>query len=209
MADISILIAHKHEKANDQAFVVALKTIVENTVSDYELLVDTTTPANVYAIYNRLAAVATAEYIVFSNSDVFLAPGWDAPMLEAAAPDTIVTGVIVECGAIGVAIDNVHRNFGMRPDTFRRAEFEAWVQAGVHIPPTDGWYFPSLHPRQAFLDRGGFDLTKGVFPVDPLDIIYWDTWRKSGRKVRRVPSFCYHLQFYSNKAEQKKGIRYR
>lgn len=209
MADISVLIAHKHEKANDAALKVALDTIVDNTVHDYELLIDSTTPANVYQVYNQLAVRASAPYIVFTNSDVFFAPRWDIPMLVAADPDAIVTGVIVECGAIGVATANVHRDFGMRPQTFRRKEFEEWVEKEQPLPPGDGWYFPSLHNRQAFLDMGGFDLTKGTFPTEPLDILYWNTWRERGGIIKHVRSYCYHLQHYCAAEEQTKTVRFR
>ena len=207
---VSVLIPHLREPENDKALKTCLETLVDNTDVDYEIMVSAVEARRcLYAVCNEMATRAQADYIVFHNSDVFMAPGWAEPMLAAAAPDTIVAGVIVECGAIGVASDNVHKNFGMRPDTFRRAEFEKWVREVGHVPPTEGWYFPSLHHRETFLKVGGFDLTKGHFPTEPLDIIYWDAWRKSGRKVVRVPSFCYHLQHYSAKSEQEKEVRHR
>ena len=209
---VSVLIAHLRETENDKALKMCLECLVDNTSVDYEIIVSAVEARrDLYTVCNEMATRAQADYIVFHNSDVFMAPGWAEPMLAAARPDRIVAGVIVECGAIGVAIDNIHKNFGMRPDTFRRAEFERWVRevGHVHVPPTEGWYFPSLHPRETFLEMGGFDLTKGAFPTDPLDIIYWDTWRKSGRKVKRVASFCYHLQHYSDKSEQEKEVRHR
>lgn len=209
MPDISILLAHKHEKANDAALKVAVETIIDNTVSDFELLIDTTTPANVYEVYNSLASRASASWLVFTNTDVFFAPSWDTVMLEAKDPNAIVTGVIVECGAIGVATANVHKDFGMRPETFRRGEFEEWVAREQPLPAGDGWYFPSLHNTLMFMNQGGFDLTKGAFPTEPLDIFYWNHWRETGHYIRHVRSYCYHLQHYCAEEEQTKAVRFK
>jgi len=155
-----------------------------------------------------MAERANADYVVFHNSDVFMAPGWAEPMLAIAAPDVIVAGVIVECGAIGVASENVHLNFGMMPGTFRRDEFEKWVAETPIVPPGPGWYFPSLHPRLTFLECGGFDTRDGGFPKHPIDTDYWNKWRGLGNKVIRVPSFCYHLQQWSTLSEQEKEVRH-
>lgn len=206
MADISILIAHKHEATNDEALKIALDMIVSNTVHDYELLVDTTTPTGVYGAYNRLAERASAPYVVFTNSDVFLAPGWDAAMLEEATPSVIVTGVIVECGAIPVAAANVEKNFGMTPQTFRRQAFEQWVAEEQPLPEGEGWYFPSMHYRRWFLEQGGFDVSRGEFPEVWLDKFYWDYWRACGFGIRHVRSYSYHLQCYSD-IERTRAIR--
>jgi hypothetical protein len=198
MAELSILIAHKHEPTNDAALLVALQTIVENTGPDYELLVDTTTPAGVYATYNKLALQATAPYLVLTNTDVFFAPGWAEAFLEVADPNAIITGVIVECGAIPVAAANVEKNFGMIPQTFRRYEFEEWVAKEQPLPPGNGWYFPSLHHRAAFLQSNGFELSLGEFPTTWLDKIYWQDWILRGGEIRHVRSYSYHLQAYSD-----------
>lgn len=205
---LSVLIPHLREPENDRALAVCLETLVDNTGVDYELIIEAVaTRRDIYAVCNSMAARANADWIVFHNSDVFMAPGWAEPMLEAAAPERIVAGVIVECGAIGVNVLNHHRDFGMTPEAFRREAFETWVREAPEVPAGDGWYFPSLHHRETFLAFGGFDTTCGVFPA-PLDAMYWDRWRAAGREVRRVESFCYHLQQYSFKEEQEKAIRH-
>ncbi len=203
-AQFTICIAHKDAPENDEALRVALDCIVANTVNQYALLVDTTTPEDPYAVYNRLAKQARTPYIVFSNSDVFFAPGWDVPLLEAAAPNTIVTGVLVECGAMGVNPRNVHHDFGMTPATFDRAAFEAYP---VPLPDCEGWYMPCLMPRDLFVAMGGFDLSRGTFMKQPLDIYFWDDWQAAGYKLARVLSISYHLQNWSNPVEQTKPVR--
>lgn len=207
-AAFTIILPHLRSAANDEALRIALDCIVANTALDYELLIESVAePRDIYPVCNRMAQQATADWLVFGNSDVFMAPGWAEPMYEARAENAIVTGVIVECGAIGVSTQNIHRNFGMTPQTYQRAAFEQWVRETPFVPDGEGWYFPSLHPRRAFLETGGFDTTRGSFPKDTLDIFYWQRWRDSGRVVRRVPSFSYHLQNYSNPVEQTKAVR--
>lgn len=204
MPEMSVLIAHKREPANDAALAIALAMLEANTAAKYELLIDDTTPADPYQIYNDLAARASCEWIVFLNSDTFAGPEWDAPILKAAAHDTIVTPVLVECGSIGVNVMNFERNFGNTPANFKRAEFEAWVRGGGEMRDGEGWYMPSLHPRAEFLAMGGFPTHRGTFGIDQIDTFYWEAWRAAGNKVTRVKSFFYHLQYWSSAFEQEK-----
>lgn len=207
MTKLSILIPHKRNPANDRALSIALSCLVDNTDVDYELIIDAETPADPYVLLNSMAQRARSEYVLFANSDLFVAPNWARPMLDAARPDWIITGVLVEPGAIGVHVLNHHRNFGMLPETFDRIAFERWCIEAPECPQGEGWYFPSLHHREAFLDFGGFDTELGAFP-EPLDAIYWDRWRLTGRKVHRVMSFAYHLQKFSSEVEQQKAVRW-
>lgn len=208
MAEISILIPHKHDRENDKALKIALECIIDNTDHDYEILIDATTPGEPYTLINRMAQQASAPWLVFSNSDVFFGPHWDTPMLQAADNDMIVTGILVEAGAIGVADQNIRANFGMTPDFFHRQAFEQFCAVANYPLIGDGWYFPCLINRARFLDMGGFDTTKGAFPFVPLDILFWEKWRAAGNRVRRVQSYAYHLQNYSNPAEQTKAVRH-
>lgn len=206
---LSILIPHRHTPENDKALALALDCIVHNTRADYELLVDTTTPADPYVVVNRLAAQARGEYIFLSNSDIFVSPGWDVDLLDKAAPDVIVNATLVEPGAIGVFTGNFTRDFGMTPDSFRRAEFEAWAAApdGAY-PDGNGFVFVGLLHRETFLSRGGFDTTRGHFPDQPLDSYYWQAWEEDGKAIVRSKSLVYHLQHYSNEFEQDKDVRH-
>jgi len=207
--ELSILLPHLRQRENDKALKVCLDTIIDNTGVNYEIIVESVAERrDIYPVCNSMAERARAEYIVFHNSDVFFAPGWAEAFLEAAAHDTIVAGVIVECGAIGVASANIKRNFGMTPESYQRAAFERWVISEGFMPPGEGWYFPSLHPRDEFVELGGFDSSRGGFMVQPSDIDYWNQWRAMGRKVVRVPSFCYHLQNFSTESEQTKAVRH-
>lgn len=204
---LSILIPHKHTPENDKALAIALSCLALNTRADFELLIDTQTPADPYRVINGLAAKARGEYIFLSNSDIFVSPGWDIDLLEHAATNVIVNATLVEPGAIGVFDGNMHHNFGMTPDTFRRAEFEAWATTPQQIPSSEGFVYYALLHRETFLSRGGFDTSRGVFP-EPLDSYYWQSWKDDGLRIVRAYSLIYHLQNYSNEEEQIKAVRH-
>lgn len=204
--DITIAFPHLRNHSNDQAFKVALECIVDNTTLDYELLIEAVAERrDIYPVINDMAQRAKSDWLVLSNSDVFFAPDWAAPLYDAREPNTIVTGIIAECGAIGVNEVNWSINFGRNPQSFRRAAFEQWA-AGAEGEyawqdkghRARGWYFPCLIHRPTFLELGGFDTSRGHFPVDAIDMMYWDTWIEAGKGFKRVKSFCYHLQAYSD-----------
>lgn len=209
MVALSILIPHKHTPENDKALAIALACLAANTRADFELMIDAETPADPYVVLNSMAARARGEYLFFSNSDIFVGPGWDEDLLRRAAQDTIVNATLVEPGAIGVFVDNMTRDFGMTPDTFRRAEFEEWA-ARLDLsdyPSGEGFVYYALINRTQFLGRGGFDTSRGSFP-EPLDSYFWKDWKKSGLRIERAYSLVYHLQNYSNEAEQAKAVRH-
>lgn len=205
MADLSICIAHKHTPRNDAALRVALDCIVDNTRCDYELLIDTTTPADPYQVYNELVQQAQTPYCVLTNSDVFFAPNWDVEFLAHANEHTILSGILAECGAIGVAYGNLKQNFGMTPEAFNRQAFEDW-SVDCHFPAGNGWYMPCLMPRDRFITLGGFDV-RGSFQLDPVDKWFWSTWEANGGLFKRVRSVAFHLQNWSNSEEQQKEVR--
>ena len=207
MTAISVLIPHKQDPENDRALAIALAMYRDNTGGEIELIVDDTTPADPYALLNDMAERAKADWIFFGNSDLFPAWGWDRALLDLAQEDTIVNATLVEPGAIGVHEGNIHRSFGMTPDSFRRAEFEAWAAGRDEVPANDGFTFYALLHRRAFLDFGGFDVRKGVFPQVALDLDLWARWREAGKPIRRAKAFFYHLQNFSNPTEQQKAVR--
>lgn len=203
--DITIAFPHLREPKNDKALRIALDCIVDNTNLDYELMVEAVaTRRDIYAVINDMARRAKSDWLVFSNSDVFFAPNWAEPLYQAREPDTIVTGLIAECGAIGVNDLNWKIDFGRNPQAFKRSAFEVWAAGeGGEFAWQDkrrnarGWYFPCLIHRPTFLELGGFDTTRGQFP-DPLDMWFWEKWIEAGKGFKRVKSFCYHLQAYSD-----------
>lgn len=207
---VSILLPHLRNPSNDAALRVCLDCLVANTGLNYELIVESVEERrDIYSVLNQMAERANSEWLVFWNTDCFAAPGWLEPLYNLRDIHTIVSPVMVECGAIPVNDRNLERNFGRTPETFRRAEFEAWAQAGGDWKPDwqeleESWYFPSLISRYSFNFLRGFDTHLGSFPTEPVDIYFWDKWRASGRKFRRVRSFIFHLQAYN---EPERGVR--
>jgi hypothetical protein len=212
---ISVLLAHKRERENDKALKIALNTLVDNTDVDYEILIRSVAEyQDCYAVYNEMAQYAAGEWLVFHNSDTFVAPRWASEMLKVATPDAIVGCVLVECGAIGTARQNVNVDFGRTPDTFNRAGFEQWAAAqypqvfqnqGYGDTAADKagiWYWPCMQHRHAFLESGMYGTAQG-WPY-PNDIEYFNKWVADGKRLLKAPAFIYHLQAYSVKENQEK-----
>lgn len=203
---LSVLVAHRRSSANDRALLRLLDMLSRHTDMNYELLIDAATPADPYRVYNRLAQQAKGEYIVFANSDTWPGPYWAERMLAQTSPYRIVTPILVEPGAIGVAPANVQMDFGMTPETFEVQAFEDWVRLGDYQAHGEGWYMPALLHRDTFLATGGFP-TAQPFP-HPNDILFWEAWRRDGGTIQQCSAVWYHLQNYSNPDEQRKAVRH-
>lgn len=209
MLSFSILIPHKADHENNKALAIALSCIAANTRNHYELLVDTQTPADPYVVLNDMAQRARGEYLALLNSDTFVAPNWDVDLLAKADPKRIVNATLVEPGAIGVFDGNFTRRFGMRPETFDRAAFEAFAAApDGDYPSGNGFVYYGLIHRETFLYRGGFNTSLGKFPDKPLDSYFWQAWLDDGLEIVRANGLIYHLQGYSQESEQTKEVRY-
>lgn len=198
---ISIIIPHKITQHNDKALLQNIAMLNANTAHQFELIINTETPKDPYQIWNETSKIAQGEYLIFSNSDVLMAPEWDVNMVAYCKPNTIVVGYLVEPGNIGVASENIHKDFGRHPDSFRRDEFEYWAVRQQHpdIKEERGWYMPCCVRKDWFLSTGGFP-TELPFP-NPNDIIFWNRCRDElGTKFLRANSFAYHYQNLSSRA---------
>lgn len=201
----TIILPHRRNPGNDAALRIALDCLVTNTVNDFVLLMDAAYDQPLYPRVNAMVAAATTECCVYLASDVFLAPGWDAPMLALYDEHTFVTGILVEPGAIGVFSGNVTRDFGRKPDTFRRAEFEDWVTSiEAPTPGGEGWPCPYMFPRSGYLAHGGLEVGLQGDPhgFTPADTRLFERWCTAGNVVRRTRSYAYHLQRWSEPDEQ-------
>jgi hypothetical protein len=202
-AAFTIVLPHRRNAGNDAALAIALSTLMANTVNEFALLIDAAHDAPLYPRVNAMIDAAYTDCVVYWASDTFAAPAWDVPMLAAWDTNTIVTNILVEPGVIGMSAENRHMDFGRRPETFRRAEFEAWA-ATAEMRSGEGWYCPYMVSRSAFLDMGGLGDTRTIdhHGFTDADIVFFDRWKASGRRVVRARSFAYHLQRYSQVDEQ-------
>lgn len=102
MTAFTVLLPHKRNPGNDRSLSVCLDCLFANTVNDFRLNIDAAYDQPLYPRINAMVEAATTEVCVYWSSDIFAAPGWDDAMLQAWSPNTIVTGVLVEPGMIGV-----------------------------------------------------------------------------------------------------------
>src|SRR4030065_245347 len=197
---LSIIIPHKRKDLNHQALALNIAMLNDNTHNSYELIIDTECPRDPYKIWNEVAKTARADILVFSNSDVLMAPFWDVFFVGHMKENAIFTGYLVEPGNVGVAQQNIHKDFGRFPNTFRRQEFEHFAKH-VKVPDIKeerGWYMPCAISKEWFLSTGGFDTTLG-FP-NPNDILFWNKCiEELGTKLYRCNSFAYHFQALSDR----------
>ena len=195
MPTITIIIPHKPMPENNDALSINICMLIENSCSSLEIIVDTESPKDPYIIYNEAAKVARSDILVFTNSDVLMAPDWDRPFIDHMQDNAILTGYLVEPGNVGVASENIQVDFGKTPYIFDRTLFETFAVMSRQPPVKEerGWYMPCAFRRDWFLSTGGFD-TSIPFP-HPSDIVFWNKCVKElGTKLLRVNSFAYHFQ---------------
>ena len=202
MTDMTIIIPHLRKSSNDSSLMLNIARLLENTHYSFELVIDTEAPKDPYKIWNEAAKVARGKILIFSNTDVIMAKGWDISFVDNIQDNAILTGYLVEPGNIGVASENIHRDFGKTPYTFRPQEFENFaVEHAKNIPEVKmerGWYMPCAFYRDWFNWTGGFDTTLG-FP-NPNDILFWNkVTSQLGTKLLRVRSYAYHFQNLSSR----------
>ena len=167
-AAFTVILPHKHNVGNDAALRICLSCLMDNTVNEFVLLMSVADDQPLYATINDMVAIAPTDCCFYINSDMFVAPGWDVPMLELYDNRTIVTGVLVEPGIIAMHHLNLQQDFGRTPETFQRAEFEEWTKTAPVIDG-EGWAAPLMFSRLGHLYLGGFDTSLGWFTDIALD----------------------------------------
>ena len=199
MPELSILIPHKPGPSNDKALLLATDSIDRFTDKSYELLIDDTVPGDPYAIWNVMADEAKGKTLIFTNSDVVFAPGWDV-MATHCKPNAIVTGYILEPGNIGVAPINIHRDCGKHPDNFSEADFHSFIKKhkAPDVMEGKGWYMPCAMDTEWFRSTKRFP-TERSFP-NPNDILFWIYCEEElGTQFIRARSYSYHFQNQSGR----------
>ncbi len=211
---MTIILPHKNNPGNNAALKICIEMLMANTRTEFNLLMSAAANQPLFPAIDRLFRQCQTDVMVYWNSDLFAAPGWDLPMLEMFNYDTIVVPVVTEPGAISIWPLNVLWDFGRKPDTFRRGDFEAWATSGsAPVPNGEGWYAPYMVHRQRYLDIGGIDLDDAdIMPRDgfntrPLDVDFFEKHKAQGGVVRRAVSYVYHLQRFSDPLEQEKSNR--
>jgi hypothetical protein len=208
--DCSIIIPHKRTELNDDALKLNMEMLLRHTPEwlNYEVIIDTETPKDPYQIWNEAARMARSDTLIFTNTDVLFGPEWAILVDHNIYANTIVTGYLVEPGNIGVAPENIHKDFGKTPLDFDMYRFEQWVrhqlsnvEQGNAVKEERGWFMPCAMNKNWFNSIGGFP-TEAGFP-NPNDAIFWDKCvAELSTKLLRVPSYAYHFQNLSGRADE-------
>ena len=205
-AAFTVIVPHKRNPGNDRALAICQSCLLDNTVNEFYLMSSIADDQPLFATINQMVNLAPTDCCFYINSDMFVSPGWDVPMLEAYDNRTMVTGVLVEPGIIAMHHLNLQQDFGRTPETFKRSDFEEYAKTAPVIDG-EGWAAPLMFSRLAHLYLGGFDTTLGEFPDIALDNRLIAKGKEWGMRKVRAPSFVYHLQGYSNPEEQTKAGR--
>lgn len=195
---ISIVFPHAINSGNDAVLNLKMQMLRENTTCEYEVLylANMKRPELVYRGWDFLMRNAKYELILWDNSDIVYAPKWNELVIEYQHKANWLGLELVECGMIGVAPSNIHKDFGITAETFRRKEFEDWVAEYSKNRPgfRKGfcWYSPSVWKKSWYISMGGFDL-EHQFP-HPVDSMFKEKAEKLGQRFIVVNSFAYHFQ---------------
>jgi len=204
-AAFTIILPHKRNPGNDRALSLCIDLLLDNTVNDFILLVDAAVDSAHDPRVNTMFEQAPTDCCVYWNSDMFAAPDWDVPMLACWDQDTLVNNTLVEPGMISMFGGNAKANFGRTPDEFNREQFEAWCKGPDRTAGGVGWYAPYMISRERFFEIGGLDTAIAA----GADIALFERWQEHGYDLVRAPnSFTYHLQKWSDEAEQTAGKRH-
>jgi len=194
---ISLILPHKDCPENNAVLELKRRMLHDNTRCDYQLLyVSGTEAKDVYPTWNWLATVAKYDILLWDNSDILYAPGWDVAIRANIDRADWLGLRLIECGAIGVASSNIAADFGRTAASFDRDAFEAFCahEANRHPEIETGfaWYSPSAFRRQWFIDMGMFP-TEPAFP-NPNDSIFRERVEAKGCRFAVVNGYAYHLQ---------------
>ena len=112
---------------------------------------------SVYRAYNLGVKLAQTDYVVLVNSDMAYSRGALSSLMKRSQPDLFVASRLVELGVMPSGKYGIERDFGSKPNKFRKNDFEKYALkiADDNTQP-GGLYMPLLVNRNQFLSLGGF-----------------------------------------------------
>lgn len=195
---ISVCLPHAMNEENDKVLQLNLNMLRENTTCPYEVLILSNMGRAdlVYKGWDFLMRNAKYDLLLWQNSDILMSPRWNENVLKYQDNGDWIGLELVECGMIGVSPTNIHQDFGITADTFRREDFEDWVKTysenRLGFRKGFGWYSPSVFKKSWYVSMGGFNTEKS-FP-HPNDMEFKEKAEKLGQRFIVVNSFAYHFQ---------------
>lgn len=142
---------------------------------------------------NRIADMASGDWLYFVNDDMAFAPGWDSALLKHARASRVLTGTVVEPSQpnVGVASCHIERDFGLTAQDF---DLDAWAREAEALKEDrcePGINYPFLIEKSLFHRIGGID-ERFSGPVHDPDLFY--RIALAGAEMLRVrDSLCYHF----------------
>ena len=214
---------------------LAIRSIRQHTKTDYEILVhiNQATPdtieylqANVDFVThsssnlgiasptNRLAALAQGEYVMYSNDDIYVAPGWDTALLDKVDESIhyqYLTAPLFEPLYNNICM-NSPMNFGSSPEDFEERRFlDTWFESRRIKEDIISPWGPVFITKALWDEIKGFD--EQYFPgfgTDPDIVakIYFKALKEGSSYEFRGVADCgmYHFQCVTTK---KLDPRYR
>jgi len=154
---------------------------------------------DVYAMFNLGAKVASSEYVLFANDDMYFPPKWDAFLEDFYVDDgqAPMTFTVVEPGIVDVSHKNILKDFGRTLETFKKEEFDKYADEPVSTSNELGWYMPVIFHKSTFNEFGYYP-TEMPFP-HPNDIIYFEMLSANGIGFYKASQKIYHFQRLSQR----------
>lgn len=195
---LSIVFPHALNPENDAVLKLKLEMLKDNATQPYEILMfaNTCRPDLVYESWDWMMRRAKYELILWDNSDIVYAPNFMDNVVKHKDDGDWIGLELVECGAIGVAATNIHKDFGRTAKTFDRTGFENWTRAQSKNRPSYRkgfcWYSPSVWKKSWYIEMGGFDFSR-PFP-HPNDSVFREKCEVKGTRFIVANSYAYHFQ---------------
>lgn len=146
---------------------------------------------------NAAASLATADYILYINDDMYVCPEWDKKLFDAiqayGKDDFYFSGTMIERNVTsGVCVSNPH-DYGDSPTNFREAELLNDLPK-LKIPDWNGANFPpSVMHRRMWHLIGGFSIEFSPGMYSDPDICR-KLWQVGVRNFRGIgDSLVYHF----------------
>jgi len=155
---------------------------------------------------NHAAKMADNPYLYFINDDMVFAPGFDEALLRHAAPNRVLTGVMIEPERANLRVGRlqIKRDFGLVAAEFDRAGFEHEAPRLGENRLEPGISYPFMIAKELFWRIGGID-ERFAGPVHDPDLFY--RVALSGAEMFRVcDSLCYHFSGRSLRFEDGKEV---
>lgn len=157
----------------------------------------TTQNAGICVGVNMAAALATNNYIIYMNDDMYCCPGWDKYLADEIKSlpndDFMLSATMIEPNDTGNGAV-IHKNFGTNIENFKEAELLAALPSLQKNDWSGSTWPPCVMSKQKWNIIGGFSIefSPGMASDDDLSMKIWQTGCRYFKGVGK--SMVYHFQ---------------